>query len=203
MLTESAVRIARRIPSGMGAGAISGVVETLAGDVARALGRRRMFMLAASVPFLACTITVVVIWIVQRLWDLPRAVSPETKIHQSSSGAANQTETSDASRLKIRLWLAKSMETEVVLDTQRGVVGEAIKNAARELEEARIAALEQAESQQTDASVKTTGADLHRKIEQLSARIERLTTEAAELYVRWHRNRQEREDIERALRKPD
>jgi hypothetical protein len=207
VLTESAARIARRIPSGTAPGSITAPVEALARDVAGALSRQRLLKVVLRVPLVACTITVTAIWVAKGLSELPPSVGSETKIQRPRIGAAIQASQKNVmpstSDLEIQFWLAKSMQDEVVLETQREVVGEAMKNAARELEQARIAALAVAKSQQTDASVKTTGEDPRRKIEGLNARIERLTIEAAELHVRWQRNRQERMDTERALRSQD
>ena len=203
MLTQSAARIATRILSGDAPWAISAAVEALARDVAGTLGRRRFLTRVASVPLLACTSTFAVFWTAQRLRELPPAPRLETKIQRPGRGAAIPKEISSRSELELQLWLATSSETDVVLETQRGVVVEAIKAAARELEQARIADLLVDEAEQTKSSVKSTGDDRRRKIDQLNARVERLTTEAAELYVRWERNRHERDEIERALRRQD
>jgi hypothetical protein len=208
VLADSAARMARRIPTGAAAGATTSAVEALARDVAGILTRHRLSSLVMRAPLVVCAVTLAAIWVVKQLSDLPSPVAPETKIQRLPIRAAIQAtrmkmKTPDGLDLETQLWLAKSMQEEVVLTSQREVVSEALKTAARELEQARIAALEMAKAPQYDVSRKTTADHPHERIEQLNARIERLTTEAAELHIRWQRNRQEREYVERVLRGQD
>jgi hypothetical protein len=183
-LAESAIQIAGRVLIGTSAGANAAGVEILAREAAAALSLRRWMRVLISMPILACTISVVALWMVNQRSDPPPTLGSETSVPKSVPSIADAAIPKEFMRppslsLEDQDILSQIAADVAVLDARRTVLSEELRKAGEEFERARIAAMETPDSEKHGRAKGEAGGMSDPKIEKWSARLERLKTEFA------------------------